>query len=60
MQWKVKAVEIDKLDFEQKPLKKNQKPPKLCHYLYICSKTFKNLGDSGVMNEKPIEDDVIE
>ena len=45
--FKYRVVEVKKLDFEQKPLKKGQAPPKLCYYLYICKKSFKSTGDEG-------------
>lgn len=43
------------MDFEQKPLKKGQKPPpKQFFYLYICKRTFKEIGDE---NEEVSEED---
>ncbi len=43
--FKYRVVEVKKMDFEQKPLKKGQVPPKMCYYLYICKKSFKSTGD---------------
>lgn len=47
-------MEIQKIDFEQKPLKKGQTPPKLCYYLYICTKNFKVLAD---VDQPDMDDD---
>lgn len=43
--FKYRMSEVKKMDFEQKPLKKGQAPPKLCYYLYVCKKSFKSAGD---------------
>lgn len=56
MNWRVKHIEVEKLDFEQKVYKKNQTPPKNCYYLYICIKNFKNLGESHMMEEENVQE----
>lgn len=60
MNWRIKAIEVEKLDFEQKVYRKNQTPPKNCYHLYICIKNFKNLGESNVMDEDAMQGDIAE
>jgi hypothetical protein len=60
MNWRIKCIEVNKMDFEQKPVKKGVVVPKSCYYLYICIKNFKNLGDSNLIDEEmPQDDDII-